>query len=526
MAGLSRLRTFVLVLSLVVIGTGVSAITAGAAPAPTSISLSLPGAARTGQFLPVTASLHAGSAPVANAVLHLAYAGRTTSHKTNGAGVVYFRLRRNLPPGRYTLTVTFRGNRLYGPASASGVITVLPLLGTTLSISVPPTTQAGQHMEIHISLLTAAGPLRRAPIHLYFNGNKVVTLETDGSGNATYRLRRSFPAGAYTVTAVYHGNRPRGINPASSSASLTILPIHLTLQVMPPIPGVDISFDGQIYRADASGAAHVDVTTAGYHNLAASEVSPDPRIKLRFVRWADGVPTASRRYHILADRTIYLSYATAFLTTVHIVDADGHSLEGPDLSKVMGVGPAQIELQLWPRNGDLWLELPPPSRTSLAGLPANFRYSIASAIFQGSSVANRGDSTFTPGLGRVWEVRLRLYTLQIHVRKPVLGAGHTAIVVTSQTGLRLQSNLATDGNSVFKDLARSDYTVHLVGPGYSLPVEISLTRSQYVEMPAASREEFIIAYELLVLAAFLFALTVRRRIRIQRRLESMTEPPA
>lgn len=523
---MSRVQALVLLAGLVVTGIAVSAIPAAAAPTPSSISLRLPGATRAGQYLPVTATLSSGGAPVANAVLHLTYAGRSSSHRTNGAGVVNFRLRRNLPPGSYTVTVTYRGNSLHGPASASGTITVLPLLGTTLSLSVPPTTQTGQHMEIHVTLLTSAGALRKAPVHLLFNGSKVATLETDGSGNATYRLRRSFPAGSYTVTAVYHGNRPRGINPASATASLTILPIHLTLQVMPPVPGVGVSMDGHTYVTDASGVAHVDVASAGFHNLTASDVSADQRVKLQFMRWADGAPAASRRFHILADRTIYLSYATSFLTTVHIVDADGHSLEGPDLGTVMAVGPAKKELQVWPRTGDLWLELPPPSRTSLAGLPSNFRYSIASAIFQGSSVANRGDSAFTPGLGRTWEMKLRLYTLQIHVRKPVLGAGHHAVVVTSQTGLRLESNLADDGSSVFRDLARSDYSVHLVGPGYSLPVEIALTRSQKVEMPAASREEFIVAYELLALAVLLFALTVRRRVRIQRRLHSTDEPPA
>jgi hypothetical protein len=456
-------------------------------------------------------------------VVHLTYAGRTTSHKTNGAGAVGFRLRRNLPPGQYTVTAIFRGTRSYGPASASRVIVILPLLGTTLSLSVPPPTPAGQRMEIHVTLLTAAGPLRKAAVHVLFNGKKVVTLRTDGSGNATYRLRRTFPAGNYTVTAVYHGNRPRGINPASASASLFILPIHLTLQVMPPVPGVAVSIDGQTYRTDLSGAAHIDLASAGYHTLIASVSSADPRIRLRFVRWADGVPAAARRFHVLADRTIYLSYATAFLTTVRIVDADGRSIEGPDLGKVVALGPAQTVVQLWPRTGDVWLELPPPSRTSLAGLPANFRYSIASAIFEGSSVANRGDSAFSPGPGRSWEVRLRLYTLQIHVRKPLLGAGHNAVVVTAQTGLRLDSILSGSGTSVFRDLARSDYTVRLAGPGYSLPVEISLTRSQSVEMPAASREEFILAYEALVLAALLFALMVRRRLRVQRNLESTGE---
>jgi hypothetical protein len=42
-------------------------------------------------------------------------------------------------------------------------------------------------------------------------------------------------------------------------------------------------------------------------------------------------------------------------------------------------------------------------------------------------------------------------------------------------------------------------------------------------MPAASREEFILAYEALVLAALLFALMVRRRLRVQRNLESTGE---
>lgn len=499
------------------LSAGVFGATAHAASGPTSISLGLPAATRTGQAATVVAVLTAGGAPVAGSPLHFGVAGHHAIKRTNVAGQAAYHVPRNLPPGVYTITVDFRGSGGLGYSSASGDIRILPLTGTTLSISVPPSARAGQSIPIQVTLLNAYGPMSRAPIHLLFNGSQKILLETNASGVATYRVHRNFPAGSYTVTAAYHGNRPRGFYPSSASASITISPLHLTLQALPALPGINLGVDGHIYKTDANGAVHVDVASAGYHTVSASIDSPDPNMKLRLVRWANGSPSASTTYHLLTDETVYVSFATAFLTPIRFVDEAGNPVDIRGLGEVLAIGPGGVDLKLWPSSSDQSLELPAPSRTALAQLPHNWHYSVTWATFHGTSVANRGDSPFVPGPGRTWVIKLRLYALHVHVRRPILGAGHNSVVVTSQAGYRQSAQLDAGGNATFNDLPRGEYLVRMVGPGYSLPVDMTMTRNQSVEAPVTSREELVLAYWLFLVVALALGLLARRRWRIQKR---------
>jgi hypothetical protein len=381
---------------------------------------------------------------------------------------------------------------------------------------VPPSAKAGQTIVIQATLLTPYGPLRKAAIHLLFNGRQKILVETNANGVATYRLHRNFPAGSYTVAAVYHGTRPRGLYGASATATIVIEPLHLTLQALPALPGISLAVDGQAYKTDAFGAVHLDVPSAGYHTLSAASESPDPKMKLRLVRWANGSPSSDTRYHLLADETIYVSFATAFLTPIHFVDAEGNAIDPRGLGDVLALGPGGTDIKLWPNPGDQWLELPAPSRTSLAGVPHNWHYSVTWATFHGTTVANRGDNPFVPGPGRVWVIKLRLYVLHVHVRHPILGAGHTAVTVTSQAGYKQTATLDPGGNATFNDLPRGEYLVKLVGPGYSLPVDMTMTRNQVLEAPASSREEIVLGYWLVLVIALALGLLAYRRWRIQK----------
>jgi hypothetical protein len=427
----------------------------------------------------------------------------------------------------HNVSVDVRGSRALVPTTATGSLKNPPLTGTSISITVQPAlVRAGQSIVIQATLRGAYGPMSRAPIHLLFNGTQKVLLETNASGVATYRVHRNFPAGTYNVTAYYHGNRPKGFDSSSASAVITIAPLHLTLQALPALPGINLGVDGQFYKTDVNGAVHIDVASAGYHTLTASTDSPDPKMKLRLVRWANGSPGASTRYHLLADETVYVSFATAFLTPIRFVDAAGNPVDTRLLGDVLAIGPAGLDVRLWPSSGDQSLELPAPSRTALAQLPSNWHYSITWATYQGTSVANRGDSAFVPGPGRTWVIKLRLYALHVHVRRPILGAGHHSVVVTSQAGYRQAARLDAGGNATFNDLPRGEYLVRLVGPGYSLPVDMTMTRNQTVEPPVSSREELVLAYWFFLSIAVAFGLMARRRWQIQKRNHGTDQPSA
>lgn len=463
--------------------------TAQAASDPTFVSGRLPGANDAAKAATVIAGLTTRDALVAGQLLHFAVAGHHAS-----------------------------------PSSAINSIGILSIAGTTITLSVPRSVNAGQSVVIRVTLRTPYGPIRKLPIHLLFSGRQKILLETNAAGLAIYRLHRNFPAGNYVVTADYLGSRRRGLYPVSASAVMTIQPLDLTLQALPALPGITLAIDKKAYKTDANGAVQVEVGTAGYHTLSVSTVSQDPNMRLSFVEWANGSPSTTIRYHLLGDETLYMSFVTSFRTPLRIVDAGGNPIDTRWLGDVLANGPGNTDVTLGANSGTEWLDLPAPSRTSLTGVPNNWHYSIALATYHGTSVANRGDSPFVPASGRTWVIKLRLYVLNVHVRRPIFGVGLSSVVVTSQAGLRQAANLDAAGNATFNDLPRGEYVVTMVGPGYSLPVDITMTRNQSFEAPATSLEELFLALGSVVMIVVGLGFLAWRRLQIRGGLERAGRP--
>src|SRR5207245_5435860 len=97
-------------------------------------------------------------------------------------------------------------------------------------------------------------------------------------------------------------------------------------------------------------------------------------------------------------------------------------------------------------------------------------------------------------------INLRIYSMQLHVRQPLLGGEIRDIVVTSPGGFRQTLQPDGGGRLTLTALPRGLYTVTAVGDGVAPTLIVQVTRNQVVQLSAFTPLE-IAGTVLLLLAA-------------------------
>jgi len=481
----------------------------------TAISLSLPPATMFDQEVPISAILTAGGVPLAGDTLNLSIDG---VHKldliADANGAVAYKLSRGTPPGAHAIDLVYHGNAAIGvaPASASGTITILPPIKTWVNLSLPQPTKAGQKMTLTVSLQSDNGPLRRHAVHISIDGKPKLGLITDDSGTAHLDISRSTPAGTYTIGADFQGDRPTGLSPSSNTDTMTILPLSFGVQTVPAMAGVLVHVDGVAVLTNPDGAATLPVAFAGDHSLSIDTPNLGPIARTQFVRWSDGVAKSSRPVRMLADARIYASFSADYLTRLRFTDGNGGPVDTTKLTDVTLAGLEGATIALRSPYDPIWLNIPAPSRAVLDGTSTIPKFSVASGKFQGVSVVNRGDDQYVPNASGNWTIKLRIYSLDIHTRHPLVGGGvPTQVAVVLQSGRRLTAPLDSGGSATLNGLPRGSYTVMVPHTRLAAQFTLSLTRSQSVTIPLVSRMEIALSLLLLALLAGMLVLLPSRR---------------
>ena len=456
-------------------------------PWVTYIALSLPNDQRIGAALTVVARVYTGSRPVPGILVHLDVAGHRVALVTDSSGRVVYRLSRRTGVGSYSITATFRGARELGylGSSARGAFTILPPLPTSLSVHAPTTITAGDAAQLTGQLTSPAGPISgTVPVSINLDGRKLIKLEVHADGTFAYSLSRGLAAGNHSILVEYHGDRSRGIIGTSARIPLVIRPLFVTVQAGPAMAGVTFSIDGRTATTGTDGKATVQVDTIGNHTMAIKAPADTPTTRIRFDHWFDSDERLTRPLKIFSSTTLYAMFAGTYLTTIALHDYSGGPIETGRLGPVTVSGPAGKEIVLSQTQRAAWLDVPAPTRALLLGLAPRPRYALQSATYDGVSVANRGDSPFTPGPSSVWSINLRIYSMQLRVRQPVLGGAIHNVVVTSAGGFRETLRPDSGGRVTLPELPRGLYTVTTIGEGVSPTLVVQVTRNQVVQVSA------------------------------------------
>jgi hypothetical protein len=457
------------------------------APWSTWISLALPQDQRLGQALSVVVRLYTGSRPVAGAKIQVSAAGHRVTLTTDANGRLVYRLPRNLPVGAYAVTATFAGSRDMGylGSTAKGSFTLLPPLATYVTLHLPSSITTGDAAALHGRLGSAIGTLSgRLPVHVYLDGKRLITLEQRPDGTFSFDFSRSLPAGTHSIGVVYHGDKSRGLLPSSASGQLVIRPLVASFTTVPSVAGVKFTIDGASAVTGANGRASVEVTRIGTHTIAVAPPVDTATARVRFAHWFDNTERATRPLRIFSNTTLYATFSSSYLTPLNLRDAGGRPVDRSRLGPVTITAPGGRQILIPAAQTSAWLDVPAPSRAVLVGLGQTIRYALQSATYDGVSVANRGDSPFTPGPDKTWNINLRIYSMQLQLRQPVIGGAIDRVVVTSATGFRETLRPDTAGMVTLQSVPRGQYLVSTVGTGVSPTLVVQVTRDQKVKIAA------------------------------------------
>jgi len=350
------------------------------------------------------------------------------------------------------------------------------------------------------------------PVHVTVgNLRNLDVIIHDPSGTAHVALSRNTPAGSYPVTASYHGNTRLGLAPASDAQTLTVLPLAVDVQTLPALSGVPVTLDNTILVTDSQGVAHFTVQAAGNHQLGAGTPADTASSKAVFARWSDGLIVDQRPLHILGDMQVLAGYRTSIHTELRFLDADGNPIDVARLSSVSIAGPDGTTTTLHAPYQPQWLSFPSPSRQALTLGHPTARFSLVGATYDGVTVANRGDDPLLPKTGQPWNIKLRVYSLHISTRHPVLpGAGPHAVRVSPKHGSPLIVALDDSGQATISQLPRDEYTVLVPASAYAPQVPVTLSRDQNVSMVVVGAQDILVA-GLVVLLVVSFLVILARR---------------
>ena len=473
-------------------------------PWATWISLALPQDQRVGQALSVVVRLYTGSRPIAGAAIQVTAAGRHVTLTTDANGRLVYRLPRNLPVGAYAVTATFAGSRDRGylGSAAKGSFTLLPPLPTSVGISLPTSITAGDEAALEGRLGSPIGPLAgRLPVHVSIDGRELITLEQRPDGSFSYKFPRSLSAGTHSIVVGFHGDKARGLLPSSAAVKLVIRPLVASFVTVPATPGIKFAIDGVSAVTGSDGKAIVDVARIGNHTVAVVAPADTPTTRIRFDHWFDNDVLATRPLRIFSDTTLYATFSASYLTPINLLDAGGRPVDRSRVGPLTISAPGGRQIVVPAAQNGTWLDVPAPSRAALVGLGQLNRYALADATYDGVSVANRGDGPFTPGPNKAWNVNLRIYSMQLQVRQPVVGGAINKVVVTSAGGFRETLRPDRAGVVTLQAVPRGQYLVSAVGSGVSPTLVVQVTRDQKVRVAAFTPLEIACVVVLCVAAA-------------------------
>jgi hypothetical protein len=299
----------------------------------------------------------------------------------------------------------------------------------------------------------------------------------------------------------------------------------LEIVTIPPTPAARFLLDGQPVTTDARGVVRflVPSSAAGHRIELANPTLAVGDTTSRFVRW-HGLTEAEQGYNPVLDdvrvdhrmqirvafqetRTVRLSFvdqASKPVDPARIGTVTLHSDAGGTRT-VAGAGPVDL-VTSGPAGGD-----GPP----VAKEPT---YSVQSVTIDGANVVNVGEQRFRPGREeKVLEIVVLLRSAHFRVRDRLLGTPvPTSVEITYPDGRVEETSTDANGEVILPNLARGTYRVAALGQVYAVDQELTLSRSQFVDISVLTVLDAVIAGGIGVLVLALLLWIGRKRARVHR----------
>ena len=272
-----------------------------------------------------------------------------------------------------------------------------------------------------------------------------------------------------------------------------------TVQIIPALPGVHFSFDGQALTSGAGGTLVVPTNdrVALRRRLRVVNTTVRHAVHAHFHGWRRGRLTLTLLYQVRP----------------RFVDPAGRHVDPARIHSVLLKAPGGTRMALqtdhptWvPGNRIVALGRRPVSRTLV--------WSVERAMANGANVVARSQQRFAPGKVRHPRVHVRFYKLRFAAHDALLGSGIGSQISLTFPDRHVETHaLGSGGRFNFGSLPRGSYTIRVKAPGFAKEWPVTLSGNQPLEVSVLSYLDVLLVLGALLAVALGLLLVGRRRSR-------------
>lgn len=260
------------------------------------------------------------------------------------------------------------------------------------------------------------------------------------------------------------------------------VPGTLAIQTAPPIAGVVFRVDGHTATTDATGRA----------DLAVDRWSSDLMERVETPDSATGSGALSRfqkwyGWTGVLDKVVYAAVGLRYPARWDFVDRAGAPVDPALVTNLTFKSSIGVRFSFGPN--DPAPHLLPGSRIapSTEGLEnKDIYYTLEYACVGGTNVVNRAQQKFFPSQSQDWTIQLLFYSASIATVDGLFGFPlGSAVEITYPDGTIVRIPVK-DGAAYAPALPRGEYQMRVIGPGYSPPRPVTITRDQEIELMTVS----------------------------------------
>ena len=249
------------------------------------------------------------------------------------------------------------------------------------------------------------------------------------------------------------------------------------VHMVPELPGVAFTFDGQPYASGPGGIANIPtdnlVDAASRLALPTQQIYPTIRVSLDRVTNspAHGVFTRSLVVELDEDRLVTIQLLTPKSSVLPSGSVSSVTLNDT-LGRTITFSGKQLSHPVWLAS----------SEPALVGGGVGGRlvtYTVKSVIMRGSNVVNSGQQHFTANTSITWQIPVILYSLTIEANELLAGkpAGSSAELTFPDRSTEVVQ-LGRTHRVVLTNLPRGSYKIKVKGSLVPLGSTVQLSRNQ------------------------------------------------
>jgi hypothetical protein len=308
----------------------------------------------------------------------------------------------------------------------------------------------------------------------------------DNTGAHTYDL-------AFDDVIVQNSFIPSSQVPGAIAGSLDV-------QTLPAVPGVSFIVDGRTFVTDDRGFVSIQIERWSpklKERIDVPDVTLPDGSRARFARWfgwSDAIHD-----------DVIAAFFVDFPISYTFIDLQGNPVDPAMVSSLTFRSSTGVS-HTYEQAQHLDQQLLQGSRvvpTQAGALNKNLYYTLENVMVNGSNVVNRAQQRYHPATESNWTIQLRFFFVDFSSRDAFFGFPiGSAVKLVYPDGQIAQEPFASGANLRLGPLPRGEYQVSAVGPGFSPPGPLMLTRDQVVEMKIVTYLDMAVAAVVLMAIGF------------------------